>query len=278
MGTVLITGGSRGIGRGLALHLLNAGDRVIAVSSNATNGHALLADATGLGAADRLSFIQADLSSVARTAALTDELRTANVVLDALVLGAGRYNPRRVVTDEGFERTFALYVLNRFVLAEGLRPALEQAPDPIILNLCGTGGIPAGRMHWDDLQLRRRYSGLRATMQGARANDLLGVGFAGQHPDSRIRYLLYNPIFVDTDLADPFTQPTKTIVKVMARLFAAPVAKALPPMLALMAEPPVQPLAAYRRRARVNLSGRNFDPPTATRLYSVLDGMTAVAR
>ncbi|WP_326558999.1 SDR family NAD(P)-dependent oxidoreductase [Micromonospora sp. NBC_01796] len=274
MKTVLVSGGTRGIGRGLVLSLLGSGDRVMAVGSGAANGAALVDEATRLGMADRLSFIRADLSSVARTVTLIDELVATEPELDALVLGAFRYNPRRIITAEGFEHTFALYVLNRFLLARGLLPALERAADPVIVSLCGTGGIPVGRIHWDDLQLSRRYSGLRATMQAARANDLLGVGFTGRHPDTRVRYVLYNPLFVDTALADPFTQPTRALVKGLSRLFAAPVAQALPPILGLLATPPDEPLSAYRRGRRVRLSGSAFAPDTAARLHRVLDGLS----
>ncbi|MEK8107387.1 hypothetical protein NKG94_23690 [Micromonospora sp. M12] len=89
--------------------------------------------------------------------------------------GGGRFGQRRVVTGEGFEQTFAIYVLSRYLLAERLRPALERAPAPVILNLSGTGGIRSGRLHWDDLQFTSGYTMFRATMQGARANDLLGA-------------------------------------------------------------------------------------------------------
>jgi len=60
----------------------------------------------------------------------------------------------------------AIYVLSRYLLAERLRPALERADAPVILNLSGTGGIRAGRIHWDDLQLTRGYTMFKATMQG----------------------------------------------------------------------------------------------------------------
>src|SRR5689334_6809491 len=174
MRTVVITGGTRGIGGALADRLRQAGDRVVAI-----------------GSAD------ADLTSVRQTAALADRLPER---VDALVLAAGRFGRRRVVTPEGFEQTFAIGVLSRYLLAERLRPALERASRPVVLNLSGTGGIRAGEVHWDHLQLTSGYSLLAATMQAARANDLLGAGFAARHPDSPVRYVLYNPLFVNSGL------------------------------------------------------------------------------
>ncbi|MFY1688392.1 SDR family NAD(P)-dependent oxidoreductase [Plantactinospora sp. WMMB782] len=274
MRTVVITGGTRGIGAGLARRLLAGGDRVVVIGSTAARGAALRAEAVRDGHADRLDFHRTDLASMAGTAALAERLRARYEVLDALVLGAGHFRTKRVETAEGFERTFALYTLGRFLLPELLREPLALAQRPVILNLCGTGGIRAGRIHWDDLQLRRRYSGLRATMQGARANDLLGVAFAARHGESGIRYVLYNPLFVDTGLADPFPQPARTLVRVAARLFAARVEQVTPGLLDLLTDPPARPLSAFRRKTPVDLGRPEFDQETALRLHGVLAELT----
>lgn len=275
MRTVVVTGGTGGIGRELARRLLASGDRVVAVGSGAARGAALRADAARLAAEDRLHLHQVDLGSVVGTREFAEELRRRYDAVDALVLGAFRYQPVRTETDEGFERTFALYVLNRFLLPELLREPLARAARPVILNLCGTGGVPAGRIHWDDLQLRRRYGGLRATTQGARANDLLGVAFAARYAHTGIRYLLYNPLFVDTGLAEPFRQPTRALVRLLSRLFAARVEQAVPPLLDLLTKPPARPLTALRRNTPIELTRPGFEPDDATRLYRVLGELVA---
>ncbi|MEU4425854.1 short-chain dehydrogenase [Actinoplanes sp. NPDC024001] len=251
MHTTVIAGGTRGIGGALAERLRRDGGRVIA-----------------LGSAD------ADLSSVRQTLDLTTRLPDR---VDALVLSAGRFGHRRVVTEEGLEQTFAISVLARYLLTERLRPALERSPAPVVLNLCGTGGIRGGRIHWDDLQLARRYRMFTAILQGARANDLLGAGFAARHPDSRIRYVLYNPLFVDSGMHRHLRQPARTLVGTLARLFAAAPADAAAPLADLLARPPAAPLTALRRGVPVPLTGPAFDPDAAARLYRVLAGLTAGA-
>ncbi|MEV6965547.1 hypothetical protein AB0M47_10550 [Hamadaea sp. NPDC051192] len=243
MRTVVILGGTRGIGGGLAARLRTAGDQVIAI-----------------GSAD------ADLTSVRQTAALADRLPDR---IDALVFAAGRFSPRRVVTAEGFEQSFAIYVLARYLLAERLRPALDRAEKPVILNLCGTGGRQ-GHLHWDDLQLTQGYSLLQATMQGARANDLLGVHFAAQDPDSRIRYVLYNPLFVDSGQHRYFSQPTRALVGAAAKIFGTSVASMARRLADLLADPPAAPLSALRRGTPISLARPEFDPATAERLASAL--------
>jgi NAD(P)-dependent dehydrogenase (short-subunit alcohol dehydrogenase family) len=249
MRTVVIAGGTRGIGGALADRLRRAGDRVIAI-----------------GSAD------ADLTSVRQTAALATRLPDK---IDVLVLAAGRFDLRRVVTGEGFEQTFAIYVLSRYLLAERLRPALDRARTPIILNLSGTGGIRAGRIHWDDLQLVDGYTMLRATMQGARANDLLGAGFAAQHPHSPIRYVLYNPLFVNSGMHRQLRQPIRTLVGASAALFGSSTDSSAALLAALLAEPPAARLTALRRGVPVPLTRPEFDRTAAARLYPLLAELTA---
>jgi len=234
MRTTVIIGGTRGIGGALAARLRSAGDRVVAI-----------------GRAD------ADLTSVRQAADLATRLPDQ---IDVLVFAAGRFDQRRVETSEGYEQTFAIQVLSRFLLAERLRPALDRAAEPVILNLCGTGGIKAGRIHWDDPQLTRGYRMFEATMQAARANDLLGVSFAARDPHSRIRYILCNPLFVNSGLHRHLRQPGRALVAAAAAVFGASVTDTASRLAELLADPPPAPLTALRRGRPVPLSRPEFDP------------------
>ncbi|GIF64741.1 hypothetical protein Ais01nite_27760 [Asanoa ishikariensis] len=248
MRTVVIAGGTRGIGGALAARLRQAGDQVLALGSE-----------------------DADLTSVRQTTELISRLPDR---IDALVLAAGRFDQRRVVTAEGLEQTFAIGVLSRYLLTEGLRPALAKAAStPVVLNLSGTGGIRAGRIHWDDLQLRHGYTMFKATMQGARANDLLGVAFAAR--ESRIRYVLYNPLLVNSGMHRQLRQPLRTLVGAAAATFGTTVDNAAEPLAGLLADPPDAPLTALRRGKPVSLDRSEFDPGTAERLEAVLTDLAA---
>jgi NAD(P)-dependent dehydrogenase (short-subunit alcohol dehydrogenase family) len=237
MRTVVIAGGTRGIGRALAA--------------------SLDANVIALGSAD------ADLTSMRQTRALIDRLPDR---IDALVLSAGQFSRRRMITAEGHERTFAIGVLARCLLADGLRPALERCPNPMILNLCGVGGIRSGHVHWDDLTLTRGYSLFTATMQVARANDLLGAGFADRYPGTPIRYVLYNPLFVDSGMHRHFDQPMRALVGGAAKVFGQSTTKAAVPLRALVDSAPSAPLTALRRNTRVPLP----DSTDAERMYDVI--------
>jgi hypothetical protein len=127
----------------------------------------------------------------------------------------------------------------------------------VIVNLCGAA--QAGRIHWDDLQLKGRYRALTATMQGARANELLATAYTSE----RTKYVLYNPVFVATGLHEPFRPPLRGIVRLASRLFAQPVTKAVPPIVELIDKPPAEPVTAWKKGKAIELG---VDPVEAQRL------------
>ncbi|MEU8038386.1 SDR family NAD(P)-dependent oxidoreductase [Streptosporangium sp. NPDC049078] len=249
--TIVITGGTNGIGKALARHYAEQGDQVVAVGST-EEGERRLREA-----APSARFVRCDLGSLGQTRDLLKRLNAEYPAIDALVIAAYRHNPVRVETEDGFERTFALYVLNRWLMAEGLRGPLEKAPAPVIVNLCGAG--QGSRIHWDDLQMKNRYRGFAATLQGAKACELLGTVYASE----RIKYVLYNPGVVATALHEPFRQPMRGLVRAASAVFAQPVAKAVPPIIALIDEPPAEPLTVWKRGRPVDLT---VDPDEASRL------------
>ncbi|OMI35909.1 SDR family NAD(P)-dependent oxidoreductase [Streptomyces sparsogenes] len=270
MRTVVITGGTDGLGKGLALHYLHQGARVLAVGSTPEKGEALLAEAAALSALDRVTFLRADLTSVAAAEELVTTIKGTCRSVDQLVLCAQRYRlfGPRTVTPEGFEHSFALAYLSRYVLSHGLREVLEPAPRPVVMNV-GTPGVPLGRIHWEDPQLTRRYSGTKATLQSFRANDLLGVAFAALRPDTRIRYIGYNPGVVATGMPDHLPRPLRSLTKASFAVLATTVAKAVTPMAHLLDEPPGENFSAYRTTRRLPLKGKAFDQGAALRLHAL---------
>lgn len=276
MRTYVITGGTDGMGKGLGLQLLERGDRVIAVASGPAKGEAFLADAVNLGARDRAIFLRADLSTLTGMRAALTEITACTDTVDGVVFAAQRFRPRRETTPDGFEYTFALMYLSRYVLGHGLTPALERADAPVLLNIAAPGGIP-GAIRWDDLQLRRRYSGMRAAAQASRCLDLLGVAYPLRYPDARTRYVLYNPLFTRTAMAEPLPALARTVTNALAALFAWSVERAVPPLVTLLDTPPSEPVAAFRRQTRLPLRGKDFDPARAVRLATVTEELLAAA-
>jgi NAD(P)-dependent dehydrogenase (short-subunit alcohol dehydrogenase family) len=252
------------MGKALALTYLNRGDNVVIIGRNAEKGKAFLDAATETGPDSRAFFIRADLSLVSANKKVIEEITTRFPVVDALVLCARHFRSRRLETAEGFENTFALEYLSRFLLSHGLAEPLERSDRAVVMNASGPG-VPKPEIHWDDLGLERGYSGVAAQMQGGRANDLLGVAFATVHTAGRTRYVLFNPGSVATSFSGEYDAATAAHVEGMKRT-GKPVEEGIAPIIVGIDNPPAQPLSAFVQGEPISLRHRSFDKDAAVRL------------
>ncbi|WP_406152683.1 SDR family NAD(P)-dependent oxidoreductase [Streptomyces sp. NBC_01023] len=189
MKTVVITGGTDGIGLGLARIYLERGDQVVVVGTDKAK------------AEPGAWFIRADLELIDENRRLINRLSAELDTIDLLVLGARFQRSRRRETADGLESNFALTYLSRFLLSHGLAGLLGRAADPVVLNF-GAGRF--GPPRWDDLQQRTQYHGLTAMIQAGILNAALAVDFVGRHP--AIRYVNTFPGTVATSFAGDYDE------------------------------------------------------------------------
>jgi NAD(P)-dependent dehydrogenase (short-subunit alcohol dehydrogenase family) len=98
----------------------------------------------------------ADLSRLAETRRVAEEIAAAEPRIDVLINNAGAIFSRREVTDEGLERTFALNHMSYFVLTSVLRERLIAAAPARIVNTA-SNAHRVGHIDFDDLQSARYY-------------------------------------------------------------------------------------------------------------------------
>ncbi|MFJ2828266.1 SDR family NAD(P)-dependent oxidoreductase [Streptomyces sp. NPDC087263] len=265
--TVIISGGTDGMGRATALARLATGDHVTVIGSSEAKGRALL----DLAANPNLRFLRADLSSVAETERVVARIAEEHDSVDALALFANRVSPKRKETADGLEFTFALYYLSRYLLSHRLRPLLDAGADPVIINVAGVG-TTSGRILWEDPQLTRRYGQVRAQLQAGRANDLLGVAFANQ-AGSKARYVLYHPGFTRSGTGSLQNPLVRGSVELLAKFFARPVADAVQPIVRWIDRPPTDPLSAIDRGKPVDKTLKTLNPDDAARLAAYTEDL-----
>jgi NAD(P)-dependent dehydrogenase (short-subunit alcohol dehydrogenase family) len=268
---IVIGGGTDGMGRGLALARAIRGDRVIAIGNSESKGTALVAEAAARGVGERIRFFRADLSTIAGTRQVMDRIAADYQVVDALALFANRQGPTRRVTAEGLENTFALYYLSRYLLGYGLLPLLSTSDSPVVVNVAGVG-MTKGSIHWDDLQLERKYSMIQAQLQAGRANDLLGVAFA-ERVGVRVPYVLYHPGFTKSGDLSSLPAAIRAAIKLAAKLSAHSIEESIAPIHEFIENPPDAPLSAIDRGKHLPLTLETLDPADAKRLAEATEDL-----
>lgn len=159
--TIVITGATDGLGKGLATELAPSGARLILHGRSGEKGHALLEELAPR-ASGELVWRRADLSSLDEVRDLAEALLEEDRI-DGLVNNAGIGTARRrEESAEGYELTFAVNYLAPFLLTRQLLPLIQRSAPARIVNVSSAGQMP---IDFDDVMLERGYSGAQAYCQ-----------------------------------------------------------------------------------------------------------------
>ncbi|RCW42995.1 SDR family NAD(P)-dependent oxidoreductase [Paenibacillus prosopidis] len=257
MRTIVITGGTDGIGRQLALHYLRNGERVFVIGRSSEKGKGLQKEAVKLVSEERFIFLQADLSMISENIRVVEEVSKRVKHIDLIIFCAQSQKFSKIFreTEDGIEFHFALYYLSRFILSYQFRNLLIASTAPLIVNVCAPG--VKGEIKWNDLQLQtqRPFNSIKAIMHGSRLNDMLGAAFAQSNGYTNIKYVLYNPGAVQTKGAmEAFDQKMmKILVKFIYRIIGQPVEKAVEPIINIIDFPAETSLTAYKLYKKLDI-------------------------
>jgi retinol dehydrogenase 12 len=117
--TVVITGGTSGIGEVAAEMLAKKGARIVLVARDKTRGDATLARLRNCAPGVAHSIYFADLPRLAEMNRVAAQIADQEPRIDVLINNAGALFARRRLTQDGLEFTFALNHMAYFVLTEG---------------------------------------------------------------------------------------------------------------------------------------------------------------
>ncbi len=140
-----ITGGSRGIGRAIALALADAGTDIVFTYASA---HAE-AERTAQAIRERgrrATLVVADAASQTDLRAAVDQALTIHGRVDVLVNNAGvlQQKPFTEIEAAEFDHTVAVNLRAPFLLAQRLLPLMQGQGDGVIINIASVGGQLGG--------------------------------------------------------------------------------------------------------------------------------------
>ena len=195
--TVLITGGTGGIGKAAATGLASMGARIgITGRDKARAERAAVAIARETGNLGVDVFV-ADMSSQGEVRRLAEEVLAAYPRLDVLLNNVGGFWAHRHVTVDGLEHTFALNHLAPFLLTNLLLDRLIASAPARVVTV-SSGAQSMGAIDFDDLMGERDYSGQRAYNQSKLANVMFTYELARRLEGTGVTATVLHPGLTNT--------------------------------------------------------------------------------
>lgn len=278
--TVLITGGTGGIGRAAAIGLASLGARVGITGRDRVRADAAAAVIARESGNPAVDIFVADLSSQAEVRRLADEVLAAYPRLDVLLNNVGGFWNHRHVTADGLEHTFALNHLAPFLLTDLLLERLKASAPARIVTV-SSGAQSMGRIDFDDLMGEQKYSGSKAYNQSKLANVMFTYELARHLEGTGVTATVLHPGLTST--AFSAEDPALGLLVKMLRPFMKSPRRGAETPIYLASSPEAEGLTGqfFSNRKAKKSHQSSYDTTTTARLWRVsadLVGLPADAR
>ena len=275
--TCLVTGATSGIGKETALGLASLGATVVIVGRDAARGAAAGAEITGRVPLARVEVMTADLSSLAQVHRLAGDVLGRHGRLDVLVNNAGVISPRRQLTADGLETTFAANHLGPFLLTSLLRGLLERSAPARVVTVSSAAHKQVGAIAWDDLPRGAQSGQAQAYPVSKLLNILFTAELARRLAGTGVTANCLHPGFVRTSLGRDVTGVLGTVLPLILRVRPGPAAGARTPVY-LASSPEVAGVTGgyFVNCKPAEPSALAKDTPAAARLWALSEDLTGL--
>ena len=269
--TIIITGGSDGIGAAAARALSRTGASVVIVGRSAAKTAAVAAE---LGA----DSFTADFASLDEVRALAATLLERYPRIDVLANNAGGIMGKRVLTVDGHEMTFQVNHLAPFLLTTLLTDRLLESRARVI-NTASVANSVYARFDIDDLDGSRKYSPNRAYGNAKLANILFTRELHHRYHERGLTTAAFHPGVVATSFSSNSTSVMRFLYQTpLKRMLITPEQGA--DTLVWLASAPLNEWISgeyYDKRLVAKANKLAYDPALAAALWERSAAMVGAA-
>jgi NAD(P)-dependent dehydrogenase (short-subunit alcohol dehydrogenase family) len=172
----------------------------------------------------------ADLSSLAQVRRLAEQILAREDRLDVLVNNAGVISPRRQLTAEGLETTFATNHLGPFLLTSLLRGLLQRSTPARVVTVSSAAHKQVRAIPWGDLPYGAQSGQGQAYPLSKLLNILFTAELARRLASTGVTANCLHPGFVRTALGRDVTGVLGAIVPLVLRFQPGPATGARTPV------------------------------------------------
>lgn len=216
--TAVVTGATAGLGRALAHRLVRRGYKLVIPCRGLEKAEALRASLTLRFPQVELDFLPCDLADLASVARCGEAIAARHPVIDLIVANAATVSPRKILTPQGVERTFAVNHLAHFVLVHWLLDNLFTHSR--VITVASSGARWARPDFLDDPGYRHhRYGRFRAYANSKLANIAFSGWLSRQLQPRQIASVCVHPGMLDTGIWLSATSLQKLVVNPLRKLY-----------------------------------------------------------
>lgn len=247
--TVVITGGTSGIGEITVEQLAQMGARIVLIARDKSRGEATLARLRERAPGLAHTVHCADLARIPELKRVVAQIAESEPRIDILINNAGAMFGSRQLTEDGLEYTFALNHMAYFVVTEGLRERLQASAPARVINT-SSGAHRGARLDFDDLQLVKDFSAMKAYSRSKLCNILFTRELGRRLHGTDVTANCLHPGFVATRFGDQSGGLISRFVG-LAKLFAISPEKGAETLVYLASSPDVaETTGAYFYKCR----------------------------
>ena len=216
---IVATGATSGIGEAAVEVLARKGARILLIARDEARAEATLRKLEKAGPKGGHRVLFADLTLMSEARRIGAEIAADEAKIDVLINNAGAAFPRRRLTAEGLESTFALNHMSYFVLTQALLVPLKAAGRARIVSTASAAHTQA-RLDFDDLQMARDYGAWRAYANSKLCNILFTRELARRLAGTGVTANCLHPGVVSTRIwnsAPVYFWPFIGILRLLAR-------------------------------------------------------------
>ena len=156
---VLITGATSGIGKEIVRGLAPLGATVVIITRDIQRGEQTKQELIQSTKNNNIDLLYCDLASFASIRGCCTEFLKKYDALHVLINNAGIVDFHRRESKDGIENMFATNYLAPFLMTNLLLDMLKKSAPARIINL--TSGLHSGTIHFDDLEFKQGFSGMK---------------------------------------------------------------------------------------------------------------------
>ena len=263
----IVTGANSGMGMATVEALSDKGATVIMLCRNEERGREAVSALTKEKERD-LDLMICDLGDFASIRDFVRRVKEKYPRVDILVNNAGFISLDRQETANGFERQFGINHLGHFLLTTLLLDRMRAGSR--IVNVA-SGAHKAGKIHFDDINLRHGYNVVKAYSQSKLANVLFTRELAARLKGRGITVNCCHPGAVATNMGvDRETGFGKTITGLLKPFFLTPAQGAATAIYLASDDAVAHISGGYFYKCRIAKSSkRSKSRKTARRLYEL---------